>query len=80
MVKDLLRVDLPVGKGLYVVHIDGTGVRVEGASVPPGQLPKPDDDPLDRIVDAVYEWLKDSGMLEELKKRLVRRALEELGL
>jgi hypothetical protein len=80
MVPGSIRIDLPSGEDLYVIHIDGSGVRVEGASVPPGQPPKPDDDPLDRIVDVIYEWLKESGLLKELKKRLIRKALAELGL
>jgi hypothetical protein len=48
--------------------------------------PEPDDDDtsvedrLDVIVDFVYEWLKESGLLAELKKRLIAKALKEMGL
>jgi hypothetical protein len=42
--------------------------------------PVVDGDRLDQIVDFVYEWLKESGLLAELKKRLIEKALKEMGL
>jgi hypothetical protein len=58
----------------------------------PDSVQEPDDDDtsstpppagdhkLDQVVEFIYEWLRESGLLEELKKRLVRKALKELGL
>jgi hypothetical protein len=77
--------------GLSVLYPDGTTSPVPQPpdNDDPDDNPDDDDtfeppvvdgDKLDQIIDFVYEWLKESGLLDELKKRLVARALKELGL
>jgi hypothetical protein len=114
MVPGNVEVPLPGGAPLWVVTIGPTGVRVEGASVPPGPPPIPDDDDddnfferllskimdflraitpfdeetdmpvikdevLDRIIDLLFKYLEESGIIERIIERIFEKLLGKLG-
>jgi hypothetical protein len=90
MVPGNVQVPLPGGAPLWVVTVGPTGVRVEGASVPPGPPPIPDepdepgepdmkDDVLDRIVDLIVKYLEESGIIDRIIEKLFEKLLGKLG-
>jgi hypothetical protein len=116
MVPGNVQVPLPGGAPLWVVTVGPTGVRVEGASVPPGPPPIPDngdddddnfferlldkimdflrgitpfngetgmpvikDEILDRIIDLLFKYLEESGIIERIIERILEKLLGKLG-